>query len=243
MGLSYFIFIVLFNYKMVISNIRCPIGDSIFVLTLYFDLLSEKRRKKYLLGYLICCGIHPIFFLFVLIRFLFILKNRITDKLFYILILLYSLFINVFLEFLGNIMNIELFRYMSMKLDFYKNSWNIKSNEPLIIITGIIQIIILIILLLKIKKRIDKNSSEEKFFKINVAYIILAISSAWNFVAFQRCTWLLVFFIVIWYMYGKSFECKKSKFSITIYDIVIYMLVIFSFVSYFFTYQYNVLTF
>lgn len=242
MGLSYFIFICLFNYKMVISNIRCPIGEAIFVLTLYYDLLKENKSKWYLLGYLVCCGIHPIFILFITLRLILLLKSKVIEKIYYVIILLYSLFINVFFELILKITNIELFNYIYIKMNYYTNLWNGKSNE-LIILTGLSQIIVLSYLLFILKNKLDKKSLEFKFYKLSIVYTIFTISSYWNFVIFQRCTWLLIFFIIYWYIYIKSLKQRSDRFRLAIYDIVVLFLVSFSLVSYFFTYQYNVLTF
>lgn len=243
MGLSFFSFICLFNFKMVISNIRCPMGDAIFMLTLYFDFFTHSKKKWCVIGYMVCCAIHPIFILFTLLRVIFILSNKITSKLFYLLTLFYSLFINYALELIGKLTNIELFIYLSTKMDYYTNFWSVESNEPLIILTGIIQIIVLIYFLIIVKKYIDKSSRENAFYNITMEFVILAIGSAWNFVTFQRCTWILIFFIIYWFIYLKSIKSKSSKFTLSIYDIVMIALIIFSLISYFFTYQYNVLTF
>ncbi len=243
MGLSYFAFICLFNFKMVITNIRCPIGDAIFMLTLYYDFFAKNKKKGYLIGYFVCCAIHPIFILFTLLRVILIISNKVTSKLFYLLILAYSLFINYALDFVGKLTNIELFNYLSTKMDYYTNFWNTKSNEPLILLTGIIQIIVLIYFLFISKKSIDEKSQEKKFYNITVAFVILAIGSSWNFVTFQRCTWLLIFFIIYWFIYLKSLKDSKANLSLAIYDFVMIILILFSLGSYFFTYQYNVLTF
>lgn len=243
MGLSFFLFICLFNYKMVISNIRCPVGEAIFVLTLYYDFLKEKKSKLYLLGYLICCGIHPIFILFIILRLMLLIKNKVIEKIYYAIILLYSLFINVFFELIAKLTNIELFGYIYMKMNYYTNLWNGKTNELLIILTGILQIGVLIYLLFILRNILDKKSSEFKFYKLSIIYTILSISSYGNFVIFQRCTWLLIFFIIYWYVYIKSLKSKNNRFKVAIYDIVILFLIAFSLISYFFTYQYNVLTF
>lgn len=243
MGLSFFSFICLFNFKMVIANIRCPMGDAVFMLTLYFDFFTYLKKKWCVIGYIICCGIHPIFILFTLLRVIFILSNKLTSKFFYLFTLFYSLFINYAFELIGNLTNIEIFNYLSTKMDYYTNYWNVESNEPLIILTGIIQIIVLMYFLLIAKKYIDKSSRENAFYNITMEFVILAIGSAWNFVTFQRCTWILVFFIIYWFIYLKSIKRKSSKFTLSIYDIVMIALIMFSLISYFFTYQYNVLTF
>ena len=128
-------------------------------------------------------------------------------------------------------------------MDYYTNFWNTKSNEPLILLTGIIQIIVLIYFLFISKKSIDEKSQEKKFYNITVAFVILAIGSSWNFVTFQRCTWLLIFFIIYWFIYLKSLKDSKANLSLAIYDFVMIILILFSLGSYFFTYQYNVLTF
>ena len=243
MGLAFFSFICLFNFKMVISNIRCPIGDAIFMLTLYYDFFTSSKKKWCIIGYLIVCAIHPLFILFTLLRLILNLSNRVTSKLLYIFILSYSLFINYALEFMGKLTNIELFNYLSMKMDYYINFGNIKYNEPIVYFTGAVQIIVLIYFLKIAKKYISKASQENTFYHITVAFAILAVGSSWNFVTFQRCTWILIFFIIYWFIYLKSIKVQKSKFSVAIYDIVMFALIAFSLISYFFTYQYNVLTF
>ena len=243
MGLAFFYFICLFNFKMVITNIRCPIGNAIFMLTLYYDFFTSTKKKLCMIGYLICCAIHPIFILFTLLRLVFNLSNRITSKIFYMFILVYSLLINYAFEFMSKLTNIELFNYLSIKMNYYINFWNEKYSEPLILLTGVIQIIVLIYFLAIAKKYIVKNSREDSFYRITMAFVILAIGSLWNFVTFQRCTWILIFFIIYWFIYLKSIKIQVSRASITIYDIVMILLITFSLTSYFFTYQYNVLTF
>lgn len=243
LGLSFLIFICLFNFKMVISNIRCPIGSAIFMLTLYYDLLKNKKSKFYFLGYLVCCGIHPIFILFTVLRMLLMLSNRFTDKIFYLCIFIYNFFINYLLDFIGKFTGIELFEYLSMKIDFYMNSWDINSNEPLILFSGILQIIVLIYFMYIVKNKIKKKSAEENIYKVSIAFTLFTISSYWNFVIFQRCTWLLLFFLVYWYVYLKSLNLTKKNSTILVYDIVMLLLVIFYMTSYFLTYQYGVLTF
>lgn len=242
-GLSFFSFICLFNFKMVVSNIRCPIGDVIFMLSLYYDFFTPVKKRWCVIGYLICCAIHPLFILFTLLRFIFNFSNRFTIKLFYMFTLIYSLFINYVFEFIGKLTNIELFTYLSSKMNYYINVGNIRYNEPLIILTGVIQIIVLICFLMIAKKHVVESSQEDSFYYISVAFVILAIGSAWNFVIFQRFTWILIFFIIYWFIYLKSLQTQKVKFSVAIYDIVMVALIVFSLVSYFFTYQYNVLTF
>lgn len=243
MGLAFFSFICLFNFKMVISNIRCPIGDAIFMLTLYYDFFTSSKKKWCIIGYLISCAIHPIFILFTLLRLIFNLSNRVTSKLFYVFILSYSWFINYAFEFIGKLTNIELFSYLSTKMDYYISVGNTRYNEPLIFFTGAIQIIVLIYFLKLAKKYIVKASKEDSFYHVTLTFLILAIGSSWNFVIFQRCTWILVFFIIHWFIYLKSIKIQKEKFTIAIYDIVMFALIAFSLISYFFTYQYNVLTF
>lgn len=243
MGLAFFIFICLFNFKMVISNIRCSMGCSIFLLTLYYEIIERPKRKTYLLGYLICCCIHPIFILFFVIKILLQLTNKYTDKIVFILILLYSFFINVFLDFISRFTDSEVFSYLSMKIDYYANIWEANINEPLLILTGILQIILLIYLLFIVRKIIKKNSNEEIFYRITMSFVILSISSFWNFVIFQRTTWLLVLFIVYWYVYIKGARIELGKQGISLCDIVMVLFVLFSLASYFLTYQYNVLTF
>ena len=158
-------------------------------------------------------------------------------------ILVYSLLINYAFEFMSKLTNIELFNYLSIKMNYYINFWNEKYSEPLILLTGVIQIIVLIYFLAIAKKYIVKNSREDSFYRITMAFVILAIGSLWNFVTFQRCTWILIFFIIYWFIYLKSIKIQVSRASITIYDIVMILLITFSLTSYFFTYQYNVLTF
>ena len=130
-----------------------------------------------------------------------------------------------------------------MKIDYYLNFWNGNSTEPLIIFFGILYIIVLIYFMFIVRKKIKKFSAEEKIYKISTAFVLLAISSFWNIVIFQRCTWLLIFFILYWYLYLKSEKKNKSSNIIFVYDIVMCILTCLSLILYFFTYQYGILTF
>lgn len=242
-SLAFLIFVCVFNYKMVITNIRCPIGEVIFILTLYYDILKKPKSKLYLLGYLICWGIHPIFLLFTVLRVLLLLMNKVTDKILYIIVLVYALFIASFIELINSFSSIEFFGYISMKLDYYVNSWNTESNEWLLVMTAVLQSVVLDFFIIILRKKIEKNSVEEKFYKLTIIFTLFSIGSYWNFVVFQRVTWFLLFLILYWYIYMKGLGTKKRRYVVQLSDLAILLLVVLSLISYFFTYQYNVLTF
>lgn len=241
-ALIFLMFVCAFNYTMVVSNIRCPVGDAIFMLTLYYDILKKPRTKLYLLGYLICWGIHPMFIMFTGLRILLLLVNKITDRILYLLVLVYGGVIAYVIDFINRFSNIEFFDYLSMKLDYYVNYWN-KSNELLLVMTGLLQIAVLGFLLFILRRKIKKNTTEEKFYKFSIIFMLFSIGSYWNFVIFQRCTWFLLYLITYWYIYLKGICIKRRSGVVHLSDIAIVVLVVFSLISYFGTYQYNVLTF
>ncbi len=243
MGLTYFMFICLFNYIMVISNIRCPIASAIFAYTIYYDLTTKHKNKIYLLGYLICCGIHPLFIIFLLFRILIFITNKFTEKILYIIIFFYSSLITPLLNLLNKMTNVSYFDFLSMKTNIYFNSWDKSSNDKIIILTGIIQIIILVYFIINLWKKEKLDDGEYKLFKVTLCFLFFNVGSLFNFVIFQRTTWMLLFFIIFWFLQGEKDYKKKKKFSLSSYELIMIIFSTFCLATYFLTYQYNVLTF
>lgn len=99
---AFFIFICLYNYVTIITNIRMPIATALYFFILYNDLIKKKNFKWCLLGYFLLILIHTSFILFFVIRLSVIFVTRRNWKLFSLLFLTYGLFISI----LGNIVEI-----------------------------------------------------------------------------------------------------------------------------------------
>lgn len=248
MGSSFFIFICLFNYTMVISNIRMPIGLSILFLTFYYDIFVKGKRSFYYLGYLLCCLIHPVFYIFVFLRILLLFVNKFTNKIIYFMILICSMFMGHLINILSKFTNLYFFEYIYSKLDLYFNIWNGNNYSFLVVFPAVLNLIVLCYFLFLSKKYIKKDSSEKKFYNLSLIFLLFTIGSYSNYIFFQRFSWIIIYFIIYWYMFLKSYSLStqnnsSTKLSIPLYNLVIIGIVIVNLVLYFLTYQYNILTF
>lgn len=250
LNMAFIIFIFLVNYKISITNIRMPIANSIFFLTLYNDLNKKNNMFFNIIGYILCCSIHSAFLLFVGLRLILFLIHKYNGKLIYIFIILYGTSITVItniLELYGSNSFVSSILY---KINYYTNGTGSTGMEYPIFILGIIKVLMMLYLIyiLKNKANID---SKNLMYKCTLLFTFFAIGSMTNFHLFHRVTNFLIYFIVYWQLYLCSDNLSTYKYRlinenrgyINLYNVICFLVVFVHIYYYFMSYQYNVLTF
>lgn len=254
-ALIFFIFISLINYKITITNIRMPIGMSIMFLTYYNDIFKNKRLSLCLLGYIICCCIHSVFYLFVIFRILLFLFNKYSIKILYFLLVISSMFLGFFTSKINLFNSNPLISSILYKIGFYTEGMGstIDNFELNVFLLGILKIVILLILIYEashILKRNKKLKYEVVFCRLTMIFLFFSLGSTWNFHLFHRMTNFLTYFICFWYLLLNSFYSKSIyknngiyEYGISVNTILLSIIVILHLYYFFMSYQYGVLTF
>lgn len=238
---AFFIFICLYNYVTIITNIRMPIAMALYFLILYNDLIKKKNIKICLLGYFSLIFIHTSFILFFIIRVVVLFTTQKNWKFFAFIFLTYGLFISGFGNFIEKFSDnvfinaifqkIYLYIYTNKSKDFYLPTF----------FCGILKIIMVVLLL-------KKHKTKDTFYYFCLIYLSWCCGSVFNYHFFHRATNFLCYLIPYMYMDYKNdmlkkFEnpAKNNKIS-TVYLYMIFIIIV-HLVYYFGSFQYNVLCF
>lgn len=250
LNMAFIIFIFLVNYKISITNIRMPIANSIFFLTLYNDLNKKKNMFLNIIGYILCCGIHSAFLLFVGLRFILFLFHKYNGKLMYFFIILYGMSITVITNILELYGSNSFVASILYKINYYTNGTGSTGMEYPIFILGIIKVLMMLYLMYILKNR-AKIDSKSLMYRCTLLFTFFAIGSMNNFHLFHRVTNLLIYFIVYWQLYLCSDNISNYKYRLinenrgfmNFYNVICFLVVFVHIYYYFMSYQYNVLTF
>ncbi len=247
--LAFFFFIVMNNYVNTFSNIRMPMGISVFVVILYKDLIEHKSFVKCMMGYCALIFLHPIFVVFIMFRILAFFTNKYS----LITTCLVSVGAGVVLGISdavsgltsGNVFLTAIFE----KINYYTRDEVANHVDSAWVAIACVRIIILSLSLWCMhqkckKEKIKKYEEMEKF-----AYIVLCftIGANWNFHLFTRMSNLIVYLFIIFFVINRS--CKKelsalrNKTKTTLYSLICWSVVILHFVYFHFSHQYNMVWF
>lgn len=241
----FYIFVILTNYKVVITNIRMPIGMTLFFLLTYLDFVQHRKNKLILIGYFCLCLIHFAFIPFVIIR---LVTPRISAKnpiLIVSIVFLFGLIISMGPEILNRIGG-SYFTNILYKIDFYTKSSKSEYFEILIAVLGFVKIITLMAILMFINRYQHKIITEYRnMFTLSMLFVVMCLGSFWNYYLFMRMTNYLVYLITFWsiFVLRKSNSHNNDLCKRTPTELILLFAVVSHFFYYFLSYQYRVLCF
>ena len=238
-AISFFVFICLYNYVTIITNIRMPIAMALFFLILYNDIIKKKNIKICLLGYFSLIFIHTSFILFFVIRIVVMFTNKKNWKFWAFIFLTYGLFINSFGTFIGKFSNNIYIHAIFQKIYLYL--YTDKANDFYLptVFCGILKIIMTVMLLKKYKNR-------DTYYYFCLIYLSWCCGSIFNYHFFHRATNFLCYLIPFMYMEYKNNMLKKNEIindKVSIIYIYMMCIIIIHLIYYFGSFQYNVLCF
>lgn len=189
----FFVFICLINYKVTITNIRMPIGMSLFALGMLFDFFEVKSKaNKNIIAwllYLSTLSVHVAFSLFIFVRLLCLLfksYNKIKLVLFCIVTFIMTYAYGFSISILSRYTTIPLIGKIVSKLDFYTSEYAVNYSELPAQIVQISNLILLITCIWLLKKYLNSKSNNLVSFCLLLS--CTAIGSFWSYVLFNRIT-------------------------------------------------------
>lgn len=250
-ALAFLIFFALTNYKVMITNIRMPIGMTVFFVLAYYDFIEERKNIPIFLGYISLCAIHSIFVLFIVFRLLMFLMDKYSKWFIYIMTAFSGLFLSLVTNILSRFSKAAYILSILYKIDFYTTGDKGIYYESPIIVLGIIKIALMLVLLREYKK---KNNLDiiglNKFYELSLIITVFSIGACWNYYLFMRITNFLCFLIAFWsYIFYVNYrplfrsKRKESWLVFTYTELIIWCTVLIHLGYYFLSYQYRVLCF
>lgn len=244
--MAFMVFVALTNYKVMITNVRMPIGMALFFLLSYLDLVEGKRNLFLALGYICLPAIHSIFLVFLLLRLLLQFSNRYSMK----AILLMAIFSGSLLSVFSRIL--ELFSSKSYianilyKIDFYTRGDKAAYFETPIVVLGLIKVLLIVFLLQFYRKRMEKILKLRKMYDFSCIFTAFSIGSIWNYYLFMRTTNYLCFLVAFWtalLFYQRRQTRKTKQMTFSLGEFFVLLATIAHLGYYFLSYQYRVLCF
>lgn len=246
--LAFLMFVILTNYKVAITNIRMPIGMTLFFLITYLELVEKKKNWLIKISYLLLCAIHFVFIVFILFRLIVHLMGKYSKLIVYVIAVASGLMISVFQNFLARFSGAYITNLL-YKINFYTTGAYSEYYEIPIVVLGILKITILLLILYKLNginnSFVDEN---RKFYDLSNIICIFSIGTIWNYYLFMRITnylnLLIPFWICIFLCRDKKSHIanfKKLKFSY--FEFLIFCVLVIHFAYYFLSYQYRILCF
>lgn len=241
---SIFMSVSLYNYLLVISNIRYLLALTIFFVILYLDLVN--RKKLYWIGYVIDILFHPGIILFVIIRFLITNKIKYTVLFLFFIYLCFNFFIENIFSILINISDV-FFSGLQSKMLVYKEISNFSQPILSFYVFSIIQLVTLSIVIYDIKKYItmDYFKGYERFVNMGIIIIIISVLLLSNYQIFYRITAILYLYLPVVSMLDlMNLKIQKKKYTAILRYIIFYILILVNLVYYFGQkYGYHILMF
>ncbi|XJZ51987.1 hypothetical protein ACIA4L_02865 [Lactobacillus delbrueckii subsp. bulgaricus] len=248
-ALAFVIFCVINNFGNTIANIRMPVGNVIFFYFLYIDLEEGKGLRFSLIGYIICCMLHSIFIVFLILRLLLSLANKGSFK----AIMIVSASLGLFLNFSGAIgtasSNVLISSILS-KISFYTQDEIAKQADNLYYLLAVLRLFWLLASLKVAKRRIPKEKFPQRMYMMSMITIFFMIGGYWNFHLFTRMGNFLVMFIIYWctlildtYKNKGDYRSVLRSGTISGYQLIAYSISMYTFLYFCFSHVYNMFWF
>lgn len=240
-------FVALTNFKVVITNVRMPIGLALFLCLIYFDLIRKKRNVFLFLGYISLLAIHSVFAIFIISRLFLFLMNRWSKWIVYILVALSGSAISIVTSFLQRYSSLAYINSILYKINYYTVGTRSEYSEPAIVFLGVIKVVVLMYIVIRSLKK-NKNNNTLDFDNYCILFCVLCIGAIWNYYLFMRLTNFLWYLIPCYYSLDRAMKYTgninySNNGKIKIADLSLFAVVAIHFVYYFISYQYRVLCF
>lgn len=254
---TFLIILFVTNYKVTITNIRMPIGAVFFFWLLYNDCIKQTNKKLCFIGYILLCGIHSIFVVFLILRVISIFVDKYNKfTIAVIMVLSESALTYIIYNWLSVFSNNAYISAILGKINFYTSDQIVEYREPAIVILGILKVVCTIILMRATCKKTDKILWKKYTPIFNFTFIFLSfcVGSFWNYHLFHRMTNFVIYLIAFWYLtyeikikntdtYSPRFAGKRKSLVATRVEWITYGIVVLHFLYFFLSYQYRVLCF
>ena len=245
--LAFMVFVTLTNYKVMITNIRMPIGMALFLLLSYLDLVEGKKNVFLVLGYISLLAIHSIFLVFLLLRILLMFLGRYSKKTIILMAVFSGSLLSAFYRLLELVGSGSYIANILYKIDFYTRGDKAAYFEIPIVALGIIKVFMMIYLLRYHHKNAGENTPIQKMYDFSCVFTAFSTGSIWNYYLFMRMTnylcFLIAFWIALFFCQEKIRMPHKRKLSFSYRELFIGMAIAVHFMYYFLSYQYRVLCF
>lgn len=241
---SIFMSVSLYNYLMVITNIRYLLALTIFFVILYLDLVCKKRI--YCIGYIIDILFHPGIIILLIIRFLTLKNIKNSVMILFMMYICFNFFLDDIFNILINISNV-FFSGLQSKMLIYRDIGNFEKPTMSFYIFSIIQLSILSIVIYDIKKYIKVNyfTSYKYFINIGILIVIISVMMLSNYQLLYRITAILYLYLpVIAMLDVMNLRIQRKKYLMVSRYIIFGILIFISCIFYFGQeYGYNILMF
>ena len=222
----FFLFIALTNYTNIISNIRMPVGLTLFSYIFYLDVRKKAKPIMCLIGYILLSGIHSIFILFLGLRILLFFANK------YSLLFICALsilggaainFINIssIMSILGN--SNPLTSLIFDKISYYSETSVSQHEDNLYLLMAYLKIFLLILSLYKVHKlKINTTPIEKNFYYFSIIILSFSVGAIWNFHFFTRMCNFIPYLVLLWFAIIKSknsYIIKQRRGIFSIYEL------------------------
>ena len=246
--LAFMVFVALTNYKVMITNIRMPIGMALFLLLIYYDLVEGKRNLLVLVGYLSLCAIHSVFLLFLLFRVLAAMAGKYSMKFILTLAVFSGLFLSAFAAILERFGSGAYVATILTKIDFYTQGDKANYFELPIVILGVVKVLFILLLLADYRKHnLVRTDKMYRMYQISCIVTAFCVGAIWNYYLFMRLTNFLCFLIAFWVCFyfqrKRKRKSKKKMFKCSVDELFVFLAVFAHLGYYFLSYQYRVLCF
>ncbi|WP_024860107.1 hypothetical protein [Ruminococcus flavefaciens] len=244
-----FMFIAMENFKVAITNIRMPIGMTLFCLILYYDMVKKKSPLICFACYFALLTIHSVFALFILIRLLAYLTNKFSKVWIYILVLFSGVFVSAATEFLQKLGNGSYILSILYKIDFYTKGSKSEYYEIPIIVISLIKILTIVYLFSRPEVRqSNKDNEYSRIINFSKIYVVFCLGAVWNYYLFIRMTSFIPYLMIILFNKNSVFQLDNNYTTKTNdrADYQQYVLALVSLVHvgyYFLSYQYRIMCF
>lgn len=212
--------VIIFGYDfMAVSGIRNILAVSIFSYAIFLDLVLKKKKTICALLYIVCCFIHTICFVYLILRLLLILDNRFTRWILMACASLLFLFTSIYYENL-----ITLFsgiKVAQTALRLFHN-YTIEGGSAGVVRRGNLYACILLytaalFMCRYFKKRIHTQEAYSDYIDYFLLTILFTIGSFRQYDMFARYSMFIIPFIlvfsaeIIYQIHGKRFLLIKGS--------------------------------
>lgn len=246
---AFVVFCAVNNFGNTIANIRMPVGMAIFFYFLYLDLVEGKGLKFSFIGYIICCMIHSIFIVFIVLRLLLNLAGKNSLK----LISIVSMFLGLFLNFSGQIGMTSSNMFVSSilsKVSFYTQDEIANHSDNLYYMLAMLRLIWFLISLRIAKRRLPTEMFSQRMYGMSMIIIFFMLGGFWNFHLFTRMGNFIVFFIIYWcalildtYKNESTYHSVLKSGTVYGYQLIVYSASVYSFLYFCFSHIYGMFWF
>lgn len=200
------LFIALTNYSTLISNIRMPVGLTIFSYILYLDLVKKEKFIKCLIGYILLIGVHSIFIVFLGLRIILYFSNKYS--------LAYICAVSVFLGVAVNVVDTGFLAISSnpliasifQKITYYTRESVAQYEDNLYLLIAYLKVALLLISLFRARKlKLNQTKTEKKLYQYSIIVLSFVFGAIWNFHLFTRMCNFVTYLVLTW---AAIFESK-----------------------------------